>query len=131
MEILVKDGSTDKIVLDVDGGDSSTPGDFKVDGRLKLSQSSDVASASTIAMTNNAARITGTTNISKISTTDWQQGSVVYLKFMDTLTLLHAVGGSGQLYLKAADDTIVNEDTIAGFVLINSGVGANTWYQIS
>lgn len=131
MEILVKDGSTDKIVLDVDGGNSSTPGDFKVDGRLILSQQADVASASTISLTNNAARITGTTNISKISTTNWQQGSVVYLLFLDTLTLEHAGGGSGQFYLKSGADTIVIADQIVGFVMINHGVGANTWYQIS
>jgi len=130
MEILVKDGSTDKIVLGVDGGDSSTPGDFKVDGRLILSQQADTASAGTISLGNNLTRITGTTKISKISTTNWQQGSVVILHFTDALDLEHGAGGSGQFYLKAGTDLSVAAEDVVGFVLVNAGVGNNTWYQI-
>lgn len=130
MKQLIKDG-TDKIVADVDGGDSSTPGDLKIDGRLILSQQADTASAATVPIANNLTRITGTTDIEKISATNWQQGSIVVLKFQDTLTLVHGAGGSGQLYMRGASDLIVNAEDVVMFVLVNAGVGANTWYQIN
>lgn len=129
MKQNIKDG-TDKIVSDTSGTESSEPGDLTINGRLRLSQQANTASASTISLANNATKITGTTNIDKISTTNWQQGSVVVLVFEDVLDLQHLAGGSGQLFLKAGVDLTTAADMAVMFVMINAGVGANTWYQI-
>lgn len=129
MKQTIKDG-TDKIISDTSGTESSEPGDLTINGRLRLSQQANTASAGTISLANNATKITGTTDINKISTTNWQQGSVVVLVFEDILDLKHATGGSGQLFLKAGTDLTTATDMVVMFVMINAGVGANTWYQI-
>lgn len=102
---------TDKVVMSVEGlaGHSVNLHDWKVDGsvkasvdkdgglltaaRLQTAKAADVASASTLTLgLGNYASVTGTTTINHVTTTGWQAGSVIVLRFDDTITVTHNAG---------------------------------------
>jgi hypothetical protein len=67
-------------------------------GKITGSQGATLASAATIALGGNRNRITGTTNISRITSTGWTPGSRITLVFDGALTLVHGTAASGADY---------------------------------
>ena len=101
---------------------------FQILKRTLGKKGSDVASGTNITLgeAGNAFDITGTTNISTITVTDWTEGSIVVLQFDGVLTVNDAAGGSGQILL----DTSTNFVTSAGDVLVLMLHGTD-WLEIS
>ena len=75
-------------------GATMTTATIQMSGRFEYDQGADIASASTITLGSdgNYFRVTGTTTINYITTTDWQSGSIIYLKFEGSMTLTHNAG---------------------------------------
>lgn len=69
----------------------TSTGETKASGRLEAAKGADVASANdiTLGAGGNLFVITGTTQINRITTTNWQAGSEITLKFSGALTLKH------------------------------------------
>lgn len=106
------DGITDAVK--VDGGNKTLA--MKI--RMEEGKGADVASAGTITLGDgNLFRITGTTTINYITTTNWQAGSIITLDFASTPTVSHNTGsvpgGTAAIYLKSRSNlTATAEDTL-------------------
>jgi hypothetical protein len=104
----------------LDGTDTTNRGHFRMSlGRHQEAKGADVASASTLTLgtDGNNFDITGTTTINYITTANWQNGSVLRLRFQGSLTVTHNAGsvpgGTKALDLQGA----ANFSATAGAVL--------------
>ncbi len=84
-----------------------------------------VASATTITLgsTGNYFRISGTTDIERITTTGWTEGSEITLYFEDVLNLVNAGSGAGHFALEGASNVVTATGTIVKLILEGS-----VWY---
>lgn len=106
--------------------DISLNGNITFNKRILGKQGSNVASNSKITLGDgNFFVITGTTDISAISISDWTNGSIVTLKFSGVLTLTHGTAGEA-MYLQGATNFTTSANDILTFVL-DSGL----WREIS
>ncbi len=95
---------------DTDAGQNlalNTTGDSLFKGRILGNKGADVASSTTISLTNsNAVSITGSTNIDFITTTGWSAGSMIILKFNASPTVRHNIAsppsGSANIQLSGS-----------------------------
>lgn len=69
---------------------------FRVVRRLNLTRGADVASGGTVTFGNDGTlfQLTGTTAVNFITTTDWQDGSPIYMIAKGAITLNHNTGGA-------------------------------------
>ena len=80
-------------------------GTARFDGRVLENQGADVASANdlTLGADGNSFEITGTTQVNAITTSGWQNGSIITLLFTSTPTVKHnTAGGAGTAVLLLA-----------------------------
>ncbi len=94
-------------------------------GRIQGNQGADVASASDLTLGNgNLFYVTGTTDITAITTTGWQNGSEITLRFQGVLNLAHNTAGGGgtlPLYLDGATNIATTANDVITFVLTSAG----------
>lgn len=91
-------------------GSALTPASITMSGPIYQSQGSNVASANsiTLGVGGDFFEVTGTTQINLINAAGMRQaGSVVHLYFSGALTLHHAQGTTGQLFLAGSTDWTV------------------------
>lgn len=120
---------TNNYALWVDAGTS------RFDGRILGNQGADVASANdlTLGADGNVFEITGTTQINAITTSGWQNGSVIRLIFTSTPTVKHnTAGGAGTavMLLSGAADFSATADDVLTLVLSEVG-GTQAWREVS
>lgn len=107
-----------------------------VNGRMEEQQGTDVASASTIALTytGNTFELTGTTSVTLITSTGWQNGSKITLIANESVTITNGTATSG------ADITIrlagaANFNMAAGddltLLLSETTAGGQVWREVS
>ena len=100
--------------------------------RDEWKKGSDISSADAITLGNdgNFFDVTGATTINHILNTNWQDGSVIVLKFTGSLTLTHdsglEIGDEESLFLQGDVNFITSTNDILTFILTPSG-----WEEIS
>lgn len=106
----------------------------KFDGRLQFAQGADVASANdlTLGTDGNTFEITGTTQINAISTSLWQNGSLIELMFTSTPTVMHnTAGGAGTavVLLAGSGNFVATAGSRLGLKLSEIG-GTQAWREM-
>lgn len=140
-KVGLHDGTTKFLISDsAEGGDNNfvtiddngTSSYITFNGRTQTSKGGDVASASTLTVGNdgNYFHITGTTTINYITTTNWQKGSVIILKFNGSVTVTHNAGSvpastAAILLSGAANFSATADDTL---MLVFDGT---TWREVA
>ena len=106
---------------------AATAVDLTLSGRLKTDKGANVASATntTLGADGNTFRITGTTTIVTIVTTDWSTGSVIHLNFAGVLTVTNGTGAGAIRLGDQANMTTAAEDTLSLFY------NGTEWVEIS
>ena len=109
--------------------------------RFEMSEGVNISSANnlTLGIGGNTFIITGTTQINDILTTQWQNGSVIYLIFAGALTVLHNNGGgspgagTSTIYLAGSANLTTANNTVLQLLLTkDTGSGAtNIWREVS
>jgi hypothetical protein len=99
--------------------------------RLQEAKGADIASATTVTLgaAGNTFKITGTTTIDGIVTTNWQAGSIVYLWFSGALTFTHSSGAPGASAVAMLLSGSVNLTTAANTILTLVYDGTN-WQEV-
>lgn len=97
------------------------------DARFLGEQGSAVASANdiTLASNGNAFALTGTTQINRIATAGWKNGSVVYLLFDTSITVAHGTasgGGYGGILLNGSTSFSATANDTLTLILDGSGL---------
>jgi len=108
---------------------------LKMNNRLLGLQGADVASAGTIALGDgNAFELTGTTAVGLITSTGWQDGSVITLIANENVTINHATATSGSditiLLAGSANFAMTANDTLT-LVLSTTTAGGQAWREIA
>ena len=110
------------IALKANAADAALTGDstavnLTLSGRLKTDKGANIASATntTLGADGNTFRITGTTTIVTIVTTDWSTGSVIHLNFAGVLTVTNGTGAGAIRLGDQANMTTAAEDTLSLF----------------
>ena len=101
-----------------------------VSNRLSLDEAASVAAANnlTIGYGGNAVTITGNTQINAITTTDWEDGAVIYLHLTGTPTLKHnTAGGANTAPLRLAGAV---DFTVTGYTVLELQLKDNFWNEI-
>ena len=70
----------------------------------------------------NVFEISGTTNILRMSTVDWQIGSIVVLHLIDTSSVLDAQGGAGEFEI---------DGDLNGPAVLTVFLKSDEWHEIS
>jgi len=106
---------------------AATAVDLTLSGRLKTDKGANVASATAteLGADGNTFRITGTTTIVTIVTTDWSTGSVIHLNFAGVLTVTNGTGAGAIRLGDQANMTTAAEDTLSLFY------NGTEWVEIS
>lgn len=110
-------------------------GNARFDGRILGSQGADIASANdlTLGGDGNSFEITGNTQINALTTTNWQNGSVVTLLFTSNPTVKHnTAGGAGTavfLLSGSADFGATAGDTLT--LILSEIGGTQAWREIA
>jgi hypothetical protein len=104
-------------------------------GRQLDNQGADVASANdlTLGADGNVFEITGTTQVNRITNTDWQNGSEVTLLFTSTVTVKDAQASAGAtiiILLAGSEDFAAAAGDVLKLVLCEIG-GAQAWREVS
>ena len=121
--------SDNNVIASIKG--NSRPSFSMGSARFQESQGADVASANdlTLGADGNTFVITGTTQINRLDSTDWQPGATVTFLFSGILTVKDAQGSSGAflgIHLNGSADLI----TVNGTVLKLTYIGTR-WVQTS
>ena len=101
---------------------------------METIQGADVASASTIAVSNgNVFELTGTTAVTLITSTNWQNGSTIILIANENVTITHGTATSGSditiMLAGAANFAMTANDTLT-LVLSSTTAGGVAWREV-
>lgn len=104
---------------------------LRMNGRLQEKMGANVASANdlTLGYDGNSFHITGTTQINAITTTDWQNGSIIRLVFDGSLTVKDNTTGGGStapIQLASSVDFAATADDILTLML-----DSTRWLEVS
>lgn len=100
-------------------------------GRVVLYQGTDIASSSTITLTNgNSFELTGTTAVDFITTTGWQQGAEITLIANENVTLNDDAGG-GNLRLAGNANFAMTADDVITLIYSSTTAGGAIWREKS
>lgn len=121
------DGTTERLRI------VKTTGSSKYSNRVQLKQGATVASANdlTLGSDGNRFQISGSTQINRLSNTDWQGGSEVTLHFQAAVTVKHnqAAGGAFvQIMLAGSVDFVA---AINGRITLQYDSVDSKWYEVA
>lgn len=103
---------------------------FQVNKRLLGKKGADVASAADLTLGDgNYFYVTGTTNVTAITTTGWQAGSEVTLRFQGGLDVINNTAGGGStapIFLQGGSNF-----TVTQFDILKLMFDGSAWYEVS
>jgi len=146
MSIAISSGNNFLLFNSTDGAEKLTvgsssagatvdiTGSTKFDNRTQLLQGADVASASTIALTSgNSFELTGTTAVTLITSTGWQEGSQITLIANGNVTITNGTATSGAdvtIKLAGASNFAMTADDTLTLILSSTTAGGVAWREV-